>query len=301
MTKGQLPGGGTVFGNGRRKTQGQLAKIELSRGFGHLKRAAGHATNGTGATVGPRVRAAQSAVAPTALVVRDRAASGYVSTVAALAPLAIAVRSAQAEAAGRAVAGRSAAAVKPATTGKKTQAKKARARRAKKRSGRGRMAGLLTAGAVVGLVGAVALRRRYERREWVEYDPVPSLEPMQAEMDTIEVTTRTPAEQTAPAASTANADAATPAGSASDAATGGTTTSGTSGKAAGGGTATGGTSGKAAGGTAKTNSGRRSGATPTDKVPATPTDKVPATTEGTRNSAGRPTNDLSKAMKNGRH
>ncbi|NYT93555.1 hypothetical protein [Salinispora sp. H7-4] len=188
-----------MFGNGRRQTQSQLAKIELGRSFGHLKRAAGHATNGTGATVGPRVRAARSAVAPTALVMRDRAASGYVSTVAALAPLVIAVREAQAEAASRAAAGRRAGAGSSTVTSKKVQEKRMRATRAKKRSGRGRMTGLLAASVVVGLVGAMALRRRYERREWVEYDPVPSLDPMQAEVDMIEVTTRTPAEQTMPA------------------------------------------------------------------------------------------------------
>ncbi|WP_025618119.1 hypothetical protein [Salinispora cortesiana] len=295
-----------MFGNGRRKTQSQLAKIELGRSFGHLKRAAGHATNGTGATVGPRVRAARSAVAPTALVMRDRAASGYVSTVAALAPLAIAVREAQAEATGRAAAGRRVGADKSTAASKKGQAKKVRATRAKKRSGRGRTAGLLAASAVVGLVGAMALRRRYERREWVEYDPVPSLEPMQAEMDMIEVTTRAPAEQTAPAPTTTG-DAAKPAGPA---------TGGASGKAGGGGTATGGASGGAAGSTAKANPGRRSTATPgdkapatpadkvpataADKAPATPTEKVPATTEG-KSTTGRSTNDLSKAMKNGRH
>ncbi|WP_027661534.1 hypothetical protein [Salinispora fenicalii] len=293
-----------MFGNGRRKTQGELAKIELGRSFGHLKRAAGHATNGTGATVGPRVRAARSAVAPTALVMRNRAASGYVSTVAALAPLAIAVREAQAEAADRAAAGRKGGAGrrggtdKSAAASKKVQAKRVRATRAKKRSDRGRMTGLLAASAVVGLIGAMALRRRYERREWVEYDPVPSLEPMQAEMDMIEVTTRTPAERTTPAP-TVTGDA----GKSADPASGATTR------------------GAAAGGTAKTNSGRRPTTTPTEKVaatpekvaatpekvaatpaekaPATPVEKAPATTEG-KSSTGRPTNDLSKAMKNGR-
>lgn len=297
-----------MFGNGRRKTQSQLAKIELGRSLGHLKRAAGHATNGTGATVGPRVRAARSAVTPTAQVMRDRAASGYVSTMAALAPLAIAVREAQAEAAGRAAAERRADTGRSTTAGKKVQAKKVqakkmRATRAKQRSGRGRTASLLAASAVVGLIGAMALRRRYEQREWVEYDPVPNLEPMQAETDMIEVTTRTPAEQTAP---TTTGGAARPAGPA---------TGGAGGRAEGGATATGGTSGGAAGSTAKANSGRRSTATPTekvrapgekvpattaDKVPATPAEKVPATTEG-KSATGRPSNDLSKAMKNGRH
>ncbi|WP_018221994.1 hypothetical protein [Salinispora pacifica] len=260
-----------MFGNGRRRTQSQLAKIELGRSFGHLKRAAGHATNGTGATVGPRVRAARSVVAPTALVMRDRAASGYVSTVAALTPLAIAVRAAQAEAASRAGAGNSTA------TSRKVQEKRMRATRAKKRSGRGRVTGLLAASVVVGLVGAMALRRRYERREWVEYDPVPSLDPMQAEMDMIEVTTRTPAEQTAP---TPTEKVAPPAAGRAPA----TPTE------------------KVRAATAE-----KAPATPTkqvpaaiaEKAPATPTEKAPATTEG-KSSTSRTTNDLSKAMKNGR-
>ncbi|WP_028192842.1 hypothetical protein [Salinispora pacifica] len=266
-----------MFGNGRRRTQSQLAKIELGRSFGHLKRAAGHATNGTGATVGPRVRAARSVVAPTALVMRDRAASGYVSTVAALTPLAIAVRAAQAEAASRAAAGRRAGAGNSTATSRKVQEKRMRATRAKKRSGRGRMTGLLAASVVVGLVGAMALRRRYERREWVEYDPVPSLDPMQAEMDMIEVTTRTPAEQTAP---TPTEKVAPPAAGRAPA----TPTE------------------KVRAATAE-----KAPATPTkqvpaataEKAPATPTEKAPATTEG-KSSTSRTTNDLPKAMKNGR-
>lgn len=258
-----------MFGNGRRKTRSQLAKIELGRSLGHLKRAAGHATNGTGATVGPRVRAARSAVAPTALVMRDRAASGYVSTVAALAPLAIALREAQAEAASRAAAGQRAGAGNSAATSKKVQEKRMRANRAKNRSGRGRMTGLLAASVVVGLVGAMALRRRYERREWVEYDPVPSLDPMQAEVDMIEVTTRTPAEQTTPAPTgkvpppVADKASATPTEKVRA-----TTTD-------------------------------KAPAAPTEKAPATPTKTAPATTEG-KSSTGRTPNDLPKAMKNGR-
>ncbi|TDB98929.1 hypothetical protein E1091_07335, partial [Micromonospora fluostatini] len=76
MTEEQLPGGGNVFGIGRRKTQGQLARAELNQGVGHLRQAATYAARGAGATVGPRVRAAQEYVGPTATVVRDRAASG---------------------------------------------------------------------------------------------------------------------------------------------------------------------------------------------------------------------------------
>lgn len=269
-----------MFGNGRRKTQGQLAKVELGRGVGHLKQAAAHATKGTGAAVGPRVQAARSAIAPTALVVRNRAASGYVSTVAALAPLVVAVRDAQAEAAVRAAAGRRTAAVKQSTVSRKVQATTMRATRRKKKSGRGRMAGLLAVGAVVGLAGAAAMRRRHEQREWVEYDPVPSLEPLRDETGTIEVTTRTPAERAAPAPAPAG-NSAKPAG------TSGTTAAGTSGT-----TATGAGNSATTGTANKSNPGRRS--------TGTPTDKVPATADGTKGSTARPADDLSKAMKNGR-
>ena len=62
-----------MFGIGRRKTQGQLARAELNQGIGHLRQAATHAAKGAGATVGPRVQAARGAVGPTAIVVRDRA------------------------------------------------------------------------------------------------------------------------------------------------------------------------------------------------------------------------------------
>ncbi|MFD0785457.1 hypothetical protein ACFQZ8_16230, partial [Micromonospora azadirachtae] len=62
MTKEQLPGGGTVFGMGRRKSQRQLAKAELNQGISHLVQAATHAARGAGATVGPRVLAARDQV-----------------------------------------------------------------------------------------------------------------------------------------------------------------------------------------------------------------------------------------------
>lgn len=277
-----------MFGNGRRKTQGQLAKVELGRGVGHLKQAAAHATKGTGAAVGPRVQAARSAIAPTALVVRNRAASGYVSTVAALAPLVVAVRDAQAEAAVRAAAGRRTAAVKQSTVSRKVQATTMRATRRKKKSGRGRMAGLLAVGAVVGLAGAAAMRRRHEQREWVEYDPVPSLEPLRDETGTIEVTTRTPAERAAPAPAPAG-NSAKPAG------TSGTTAAGTSGTTA---TGTSGTTATGAGNSATTGTANKSN--PGRRSTGTPTDKVPATADGTKGSTARPADDLSKAMKNGR-
>ncbi|MDG4794616.1 hypothetical protein [Micromonospora sp. WMMD1082] len=186
----QLPGGGTVFGIRRRKTQGQLARAELSRGIGHLRQAATHAARGAGDTVGPRVQAARGAVAPTAVVVRDRASSGLATTAAALAPLALAVRQAQSEAAGRAVAGKKAAAAKQAEVSRKAK-KKMKAKRKSRRSGP-MMAGLLAAGVVAGLAGAMAMRRHREQQEWAEYDAQAALDPMHDEVETIEVRTAGP-------------------------------------------------------------------------------------------------------------
>ncbi|KAB1905588.1 hypothetical protein [Micromonospora sp. AMSO31t] len=189
MTKEQLPGGGTVFGIGRRKTRGQLAKAELNQGIGHLRQAAAHAARGAGATVGPRVQAARGAVAPTAIVVRDRASSGVASTVAAVAPLLMAMRSAQAEAAGKTLAGRKAAAAKQAAMSKKVKAKNMKAAKKKQKRSRGMTTGLLVAGTVAGLAGAMAMRRRREQQEWAEYDPTGKLEPMREDVDTIVVET----------------------------------------------------------------------------------------------------------------
>ncbi|OKI57982.1 hypothetical protein [Micromonospora sp. CB01531] len=186
MTEEQLPGGGTVFGIGRRKTQGQLAKAELSQGIGHLRQAAAHAAKG----VGPRVQAARAAAAPTAIMVRDRASDGLASTAATLAPLVLAVRNAQAEAAGKkAVVGRTAA--RKAAVTRQAKAKNLKAARKRKRS-RGMMTGLFAAGAVAGLAGAMAMRRRREQQEWAEYDPTGTLEPMREDVDTIVVETPDP-------------------------------------------------------------------------------------------------------------
>lgn len=177
-----------MFGIGRRRSEGQLARAELNRGIDHLRQAASHAAKGAGATVGPRVHAARGAVAPAAVVVRDRASSGLATTAAALAPLAVAVRQARIEAAGKAVVGKAAA--KQAAVTKK--AKKMRAKK-KSRSGGLTMAGLLAAGTVAGLAGAIALRRYREQQVWTEYDTTASLEPMREEVETIEVRTAGPA------------------------------------------------------------------------------------------------------------
>ncbi|MBO4159334.1 hypothetical protein [Micromonospora antibiotica] len=275
MTKEQLPGGGTVLGIGRRKTQGQLAKVELHQGIGHLRQAATHAAKGAGATVGPRVQAARGAVAPTAVVVRDRASSGLATTVAALAPVALAVRNAQAEAAGKAVAGRKAAAAKQAAVSKKIKAKSPKARK-RKRTSRGMLAGLLVAGTVAGVAGAMAMRRRREQQEWAEYDPTRSI-------GTAPVTP--PAAGVSAGSVTAGIDAPrdevdilvveTP--SADDPATTGPVPPSTG-----------------------VGSSTVAGA-PAGKPVIHPNDKVPSVAEGATDVSGRPADDLGKALDAGRN
>ncbi|MFG1778990.1 hypothetical protein ACGFIR_00335 [Micromonospora sp. NPDC049051] len=261
MTKEQLPGGGTVFGIGRRKTQGQLAKVELNQGLGHLRQAATYAAKGAGATVAPRVQAARGAVAPTAVMVRDRASSGLASTVAALAPLALAVRKAQAEAAGKAVTGRKAVAAKQAAATRKVKAKNMKAARKKNsRRGGSMMTGLLAAGAVAG-VAAMAMRRRREQQEWAEYDPTRTLEPMRDEVETMEI--RTPDASTKPSGPGV---AGGPTGAGSSAVAGGDSASTT---------------------------------TPGKQPAVHPTDKVPSVAEGAKDTSGRPADDLTQALGKG--
>ncbi|WDZ85896.1 hypothetical protein [Micromonospora cathayae] len=253
MTKEQLPGGGTVFGIGRRKTQGQLARVELDRGVNHLMQAATYASRGVGQTVSPRVRAARGAVAPTAVLVRDRTAQGWGSTVATLAPLAVAARGRAAQA---------------GTVAKKAKAKNMRMvkqQKKKARRGGGMMTGLLAAGAVAGVAGAIAMRRRRDRQEWAEYQPARteprSLEPMHDEVETIEV--RTPAAPKPETAGAAKAGGPTGAGS----------------------------SAVAKGGSASTTA-------PSPQPVIHPNDKVPSVAEGARDVTGRPADDISAAMGN---
>ncbi|MEV0728507.1 hypothetical protein [Polymorphospora sp. NPDC050346] len=148
-----------MFGIGRRKTHGQLAKSELSESFDHLRQAATHAAGGVGATVGPRVQSAREYMQPTAGRIRDGAMSGWGSTMAALAPLAVAASD----------GARQAGTV--ARKAKSNNLKKLR-KPGSKRSGRKwpMITGLVVAGAAVGTVGAIAMRRR-QQQQWEEYDP----------------------------------------------------------------------------------------------------------------------------------
>ncbi|SCF46885.1 hypothetical protein [Micromonospora mirobrigensis] len=260
-----------MFGIGRRKTQGQLAKVELNQGIGHLKQAATYAARGAGATVGPRVQAARGAVAPTAIVVRDRATSGFASTAAALAPLAVALRNAQAQGAAKALADRKAAVTKQAAASKKVKAKNMKAAKKKQKKSRGGlMTGLLAAGTVAGLAGAVAMRRRREQQEWAEYDPAATLSPMREDEDTIVVETPDPSAKVTDAStmSSSSGVAGGPTGAGSSAVAGGDSAS-------------------------------------TTTVGAQPVihsnDKVPSVAEGARDVSGRPADDISKAVGAGRN
>ncbi|MEV1158235.1 hypothetical protein AB0J27_22850 [Micromonospora chokoriensis] len=247
MTKEQLPGGRTVFGFGRRKSQGQLAKAELNQSISHLMQAANHAAKGAGATVGPRVQVARGYVAPTAAKVRDSASTGWGTTLTTLAPLAAAARD------GAAQAG-------PLTRKAKSKTMRITGKKKQPRRRGSMMTGLLAAGAIAGLAGAVALRRRREQQEWAEYDPTRTLEPMRDEVDSIEV--RTPS-ATKGSDGSAMAGAAGMTGAGSSAVAGGTSASTTS---------------------------------PAKQTGVRPTDKVPSVAVGATDVSGRPTDDLTKAL-----
>ncbi|MEU7844771.1 hypothetical protein AB0B39_27855 [Micromonospora sp. NPDC049114] len=247
MTKEQLPGGRTVFGIGRRQSQGQLAKAELNQSISHLMQAANHAAKGAGATVGPRVQVARGYVGPAAVKVRDRASTGWGTTLTTLAPLAAAARD------GATQAG-------PLTRKAKSKTMRITGKKKQSRRRGSMMTGLLAAGAIAGLAGAVALRRRREQQEWAEYDPTRTLEPMRDEVDSIEV--RTPAAPTATKGTDGSAMAGMT-GAGSSAVAGGDSASTT--------------------GTAKPSSVR-------------PTNKVPSVAEGATDVSGRPTDDLTKAL-----
>ncbi|MGC4854433.1 hypothetical protein ACLQ24_13800 [Micromonospora sp. DT4] len=247
MTKERLPGGRTVFGIGRRKSQGQLAKAELNQSISHLRQAANHAAKGAGATVGPRVQVARGYVGPAAVKVRDRASTGWGTTLTTLAPLAAAARD------GAAQAG-------PLTRKAKSKTMRITGKKKQPRRRGSMMTGLLAAGAIAGLAGAVALRRRREQQEWAEYDPTRTLEPMRNEVDSIEV--RTPA-----------------------------ATKGSDGSAMSGMTGAG--SSAVAGGDSASTTGPANATKQTD---VRPTDKVPSVAEGAKDVSGRPADDLTKAL-----
>lgn len=241
-----------MFGFGRRKSQGQLAKAELNQSISHLMQAANHAAKGAGATVGPRVQVARGYVGPAATKVRDRASTGWGTTLTTLAPLAAAARDSAAQAG-------------PLTRKAKSKTMRITGKKKQPRRRGSMMTGLLAAGAIAGVAGAVALRRRREQQEWAEYDPTRTLEPMRDEVDSIEVRTPSVAKGSDGSAMTGSAmtGAAGMTGAGSSAVAGGDSASTT--------------------GTAKSTGVR-------------PTDKVPAVAEGATDVSGRPADDLTKAL-----
>jgi hypothetical protein len=143
-----------VFGRRQVKTHSQLMRDELSEGFGHLWQAAAHAAGGVGATVGPKWDSAKEHFPPRAGSMRNAAAHGLDSTLAAFMPLMDAARTGAANAT--------------------KKAQKARKMAGKKESGMSRkratiLVGLLTAGAAAGAAGAIIARRR-NRARWEEYE-----------------------------------------------------------------------------------------------------------------------------------
>lgn len=141
----------------RRKSPGTLVKSELGESFGHLMQAATYAANGVGATVGPRVQGARDRVAPTATKVRDRAATGWSSAMTTLTPLAVAA---------------SDGARRAGSAARKAKAKNMQKKKAARRRN-SMVTGLLAAGAVAGVAGALAMRRRRMEQQWSEYEPTP--------------------------------------------------------------------------------------------------------------------------------
>jgi len=155
-----------LFGfGGTPKTHGQLAKEEFSVGFDHMLQAATHAAGGVGSAVGPRVYGVRSRVTPAAGRVRSAASSGWDSTVGTLVPLMTAAREGAREA------------TEVALKAKAKQVKRRQKEEQVKQRRIGLALGMLTAGAAVGAVTALVVRRR-RRNTWEDYDPSDALESM---------------------------------------------------------------------------------------------------------------------------
>jgi len=153
-----------VFAIARKKTNGQLARRELSQSVEHFKQAATHAARGTGATVGPKFDAARGRVQPAAYRAKDAASTSWDSALKTLAPLA---------------AGAAADARKTGKDARKTKNKNMKQLQKKtdkalnrKQDGRkaGKLTGFLVTGAAIGAAAAFVLKRR-QRQQWDEYDP----------------------------------------------------------------------------------------------------------------------------------
>jgi hypothetical protein len=156
---------GVVFGSGGTPmTHGQMAKEEFGAGLDHMMLAATHAAGGMGTTLGPRMTNMRSMMMPAAGRVRDVASSGWES----FAPIMAAARDGAREAT-------EAALMSKARAGKRQKGSQVKQRRI------GMALGLLAAGAMVGAVAGLVVRRR-RRNAWEDYDASEALESM---MDTV--------------------------------------------------------------------------------------------------------------------
>lgn len=143
-------------------TSGQLVRGELGEGLVHLRRAAGHAAGGLGATLGPRLGAVRGSARSDR--VRRAAAHRWGSAMSALAPLSASASDAE-----------------QARTARDRQMmklnKQVKGQGSRPRGQNRRMMGLLVVGAAVGTVAAL---RRRQRRRWDEYGTDDALEALAA-------------------------------------------------------------------------------------------------------------------------
>ncbi|MFY1696805.1 hypothetical protein [Solwaraspora sp. WMMA2101] len=184
----------------RRARRRDLVRAELGESLDHFMQAATHAAGGVGATVGPRIHAARTAVGPTADRMRDSASQGMTRTMATLAPLAVAAADGARQAgratrkakatnmlAARKSGMRAMAAAKSTgrTKAVKAKAMKTRAKNSRFTPGGGKDAGRRRWPMIVGLLaaagalGTMAVRRR-RAAQWEEYDPGQALDSMRA-------------------------------------------------------------------------------------------------------------------------
>jgi hypothetical protein len=166
-----------VFATMRRKNRSAKMKSELAQSVDHFRRAASIAAQETSATVGPKFYAARDRVQPTAVRAKDAASSSWDSALATLTPLVTAATE-KAQQVGHTSAKASRKDVKASRKNAKKNAKKVEkrankvlGRKQKSRTGV-KLGGLLLAGAAVGAISAVVVRKR-RQEQWDEYDPTP--------------------------------------------------------------------------------------------------------------------------------
>lgn len=149
-----------MFGRNK-KTRAQLMRMELGESVDHLWQAMAHAAGGTAGAVAPKVDAARGFFTPGSKRVRNAAAGGWETTMAAFAPLTAAAR---------------ADAVKATVASRKAKARRSKENgMARKRTGL--LVGLLGVAAAAGATGALVARRK-RHSQWDAYDPSAPMDSM---------------------------------------------------------------------------------------------------------------------------